>query len=150
MDQTILDDKLISMNVASVAQVCSCSPENVTQILSAIRDEIIESIYQRKTNVNLNFGVGSLCLSFTGGCQFKSAAIEGSALDLGHHDRRDEADRVRECTEFGDDKTRHRSGKLTEGKIASMSNAGDRHDGRVGSASHVSERTKQSIAERSI
>ena len=51
VDQAILDEKLISMNVASVAQVCGCSADNVTQILSAVRDEVIESIYTKKANV---------------------------------------------------------------------------------------------------
>ena len=64
------------------------------------------------------------------------------------HDRRDEADRVRECTEFGETKSQMRQEKLTENKVASLSNAGG--DMRVGSASRVSERAKQSIAERSI
>lgn len=148
VDQNVLDDKLISMNVASVAQVCGCSPENVNTVLNAMRDEVIDAIFQRKANVSLNFGVGSLGLSHNGSCQFKSnMPAEGGALHM-EHDRRDEADRVRECTEFGDTKSQMRQEKLTENKIASLSNAGG--DMRVGSASRVSERAKQSIAERSI
>ena len=57
-------------------------------------------------------------------------------------DKRDEADRVRECTEFGDAATKNRGGKLTEEKVSTLSNAGGDKDLRVGSASRVSERTK--------
>jgi hypothetical protein len=44
--------------------------------MSAIRDEIVESIFQRKANITLNFGVGVLSLFHSGNSQFKSNSIQ--------------------------------------------------------------------------
>ena len=60
--QQLLDEKLIQLNITSVAQVCGSSVESVQSIMGAIRDEVVESIFQRKANIALNFGVGVLTL----------------------------------------------------------------------------------------
>ena len=93
--------------------------------MSAIRDEIVESIFQRKANISLNFGVGVLSLFHSGNSQFKSNSIQEVA------EVRDEADRVKECTEFD------RKSRLTEEGLKSLGGAN-----RVQSAIQISERTK--------
>ncbi len=133
--QATLDAKLIQLNVSSVAQVCGASTEAVQSIMSAIRDEVVESVFQRKANVSLNFGVGSLSLLRNGTSQFKSAAASGEAAT----ETRDEADRVKECPEFD------RKSRLTEEGLRALQGPS-----RVQSASQASEREKQSIAERSL
>ncbi len=101
--------------------------------MTAIRDEIVESVFQRKANISLNFGVGQLALFHNGNSQFRSVSVAEAA------ETRDEADRVKECTEFD------RRSRLTEEGLRSLQGAA-----RVNSASQASERTKQSIAERSL
>ena len=64
--QSILEEKLIQLNVSSVAQVCGTSVEQVQSIMGAIRDEVVEAIFQRKANIALNFGVGVLSLYHNG------------------------------------------------------------------------------------
>lgn len=123
--QSVLDEKLIQLNVSSVAQVCGSTVEAVQAIMSAIRDEIVESIFQRKANISLNFGVGVLSLFHSGNSQFKSNSIQEVA------EARDEADRVKECTEF------ETKSRLTEEGLKSLGGAN-----RVQSASQISERTK--------
>lgn len=44
IDESILNERLTSLNVSSVAQVCNATSEIVSGILSGIRDEIVEII----------------------------------------------------------------------------------------------------------
>ena len=102
--------------------------------MTAIRDEIVESIFQRKANITLNFGVGVLSLFHAGTSQFKSISVQEEKGE-----QRDEADRVKECSEFD------RKSKLTEEGLRSLG-----AQARAQSASQLSEHAKQSIAERSL
>ena len=66
-----------------MAEVCNASPEAVSAILSSIRDEIVELVFQRKANVTLNFSIGTLHLSRNGAVEFRSAANQPSAEEGG-------------------------------------------------------------------
>lgn len=127
--QALLDEKLIAINVSSVAQVCKASADTVQSIMMSIRDEIVESIFQRKHSVSLNFGVGTLQLQSNGSCQFTSSFANETV-------EKHEADRVKECD-------LDKGNKLTEDGLKNLprDKAAERY---------AEERSKQSVAERSI
>ena len=101
-----------------------------------MRDEVLEGIFQKKVSIALNFGVGILSLGNKHNCQFKSIAFAEAPAAAS----KDEADRVKDCPEFD------KKAKLTEDSLKSFT-----RDQRGSSIrGEMSERTKQSIAERSL
>jgi len=53
--------------------VCSLTSEVVSSILSGIRDEVVDSIKQKKANqISLHFPIGILNLNKAGQVEFKS------------------------------------------------------------------------------
>ena len=67
ISESVLNEKLTTLSVASVAQVCNTTSEIVSGILSGIRDEIVEMIKFKKVNlISLNFPIGVLTLNKAG------------------------------------------------------------------------------------
>lgn len=75
--QSLIDEKLQAVSVAKVADATDLSNETVSNIFAGVRDEIVDLVQNRKTNVLLNFGFGSLHLKVGGTIEFKST--EGTA-----------------------------------------------------------------------
>ena len=79
--QSLLNDKLCQINFASVAEAAGSTVDTVLATLAGIRDEIIDSVFLRKLNVQLDFGIGRLLLFNNSTIQFKSDARPVSRLD---------------------------------------------------------------------
>lgn len=133
--QSVLDEKLVSLNVASVADVCNSSSEAVSAILNGIRDETLDCVLKRKATVNLNFGIGTLTLSKGGAVEFKSAAEAQTANDQ-------DEDPIKESPEFDGQSTR-----LTE---VGLSRLNSKNGKSTKTLDQMSEAQKKSIAERSL
>lgn len=84
LSQQLLDEKLVAVNTAAVAEDCGAPVETVNGLLAGIRDEIVDLVITRKHNVQLNIGLGSLSLRHTGTVEFKSsgAAAQAQAEDF--------------------------------------------------------------------
>ena len=63
VSQTLLNEKLDQINLGMIADSASQTVEDVQLMLAGIRDEVIDSIFLRKLNVQLDFGIGILTLS---------------------------------------------------------------------------------------
>lgn len=74
LPQQLLDDKLVSVSLASVAEQSKTSLEAVNSVLSGVRDEIVDNVLVRKNNVAMNFGFGSLNLRAGGFIEFRSTS----------------------------------------------------------------------------
>jgi len=57
-----------------LADACGQTVETVQNILSGIRDEIVDSVMVKKNNAALSFGFGTLNLRHNGTVEFKSHA----------------------------------------------------------------------------
>jgi hypothetical protein len=79
--QSLLNDKLCQINFASVAEAAGSTVDTVLATLAGIRDEIIDSVFLRKLNVQLDFGIGRLLLFNNSTIQFKSDVRSVSRLD---------------------------------------------------------------------
>lgn len=60
--QSLIDEKLQTISVGKIAEKSDLSNETVTSVLAGVRDEIVELVSTKKTNVTLNFGFGTLNL----------------------------------------------------------------------------------------
>jgi hypothetical protein len=73
---SILSERLTTLNVSSVAEVCNTTSDVVTALMSGIRDEIVEIIKSKKVNmVSLHFPIGVLNLNKAGQVEFKSNEV---------------------------------------------------------------------------
>lgn len=72
--QSLLDEKLVSLSVAELADASGMTTENVNAILGAIRDEVVDLVMVKKQNVTLNLLFGTLNLTQQGTVEFKSVS----------------------------------------------------------------------------
>lgn len=79
--QSLLTDKLCQINFQSVAEAAGSTVETLLTTLAGIRDEVVDSVFLRKLNVQLDFSIGKLMLFNNGTIQFKSDALSVSRLD---------------------------------------------------------------------
>lgn len=70
------------MSVSALADNCGTNTETVTGILAGIRDEIVDLVIGRKSNVSLNLGFGILNLRSGGTVEFKSNSITSVENDF--------------------------------------------------------------------
>lgn len=60
------------MSVAGISDASGLTVENITSILGAVRDEVVDLVMVKKHNVALNLGFGVLNLRQGGTVEFKS------------------------------------------------------------------------------
>lgn len=60
------------MSIATLAEISGLPVDNVTSILAAVRDEVVDLVMIKKHNVALNLGFGVLNLRQGGTVEFKS------------------------------------------------------------------------------
>lgn len=70
LPQLLLDEKLISISGNELSESTGLTVEQVTGILSTIRDEIVDQVVNKKSNVCINFGFGHLVMN-KGTMEFK-------------------------------------------------------------------------------
>jgi len=56
----VLEEKLVSLNISSIAAVSRCTPESVKNLLNAVKNDVVDFVMVRGQALNLNFLVGSL------------------------------------------------------------------------------------------
>ena len=95
LPQPLLDEKLSSLSVAQLSDLSAQTAETVTGLLAGVRDEIVESVIQRKNNCSLNFGFGILNLRANGTVEFRSSAV--TQVAKGQNE-----DKIPNSAEFGD------------------------------------------------
>jgi hypothetical protein len=95
LPQPLLDEKLSTLSVAQLSDLSAQTAENVTGLLAGVRDEIVESVIQRKNNCSLNFGFGILSLRANGTVEFRSSAV--TQVAEGQNE-----DKIPNSAEFGD------------------------------------------------
>lgn len=94
VSQALLDENLVTISIAKVAEAADLSVETVTSILAGVRDEIVDLVMVRKTNATLNFGFGLLQLRIGGTIEFKSGDASVAVANF------PEFDRIPHSTEF--------------------------------------------------
>ncbi len=67
----MLDENLISISGNELSELSGLSVESVTSLLCSVRDEIVDLVVCRKSNVSVNFGFGVLQILSTGTVEFK-------------------------------------------------------------------------------
>ena len=72
--QSLLDEKLVTLSVAELADASGMTTENANAILGAIRDEVVDLVMVKKQNVTLNLLFGTLNLTQQGTVEFKSVS----------------------------------------------------------------------------
>ena len=72
--QSLLDEKLVTLSVAELADASGMTTENANAILGAIRDEVVDLVMVKKQNVTLNLLFGTLMLTQQGTVEFKSVS----------------------------------------------------------------------------
>ena len=66
ISQQLLDEKLVNVNFASIAENSGASSETGTSVLAGVRDEIVDHVINRKKEALLNYVFGSLTLRQAG------------------------------------------------------------------------------------
>jgi len=72
--QSLLDEKLVTLSVAELADASGMTTDNANAILGAIRDEVVDLVMVKKQNVTLNLLFGTLNLTQQGTVEFKSVS----------------------------------------------------------------------------
>ena len=78
-DYQVIDKKLVSASFPAIAEVTNCGSDLVQAVLQLMRDEVLDSVQQRKKEVSLNLQIGTLVLSPGGTVQFKSQSLSDVA-----------------------------------------------------------------------
>lgn len=63
----------------AIGDVCNCGSDMVQAVLQVIRDEVIDTVQNRRKEVSLNFLIGTLVLSPNNTVQFKSLSVAEAA-----------------------------------------------------------------------
>lgn len=62
----------MTLSASELAEASGITAENVSAILGAVRDQVVDLVMIKKQNVTLNLGFGVLCLRQGGTVEFKS------------------------------------------------------------------------------
>ena len=92
--QPLLDEKLVTLQTAKIAEACQVSSDLVANILASVRDEIADFVVIKKGNANIAFSFGTLYLRSAGTIEFKSQQ-NGTSADL-----TEKLDRIPHSDEF--------------------------------------------------
>lgn len=71
-EELLIHRDSVSCNVMSIAQVCNCLPEHVTQFLGKFKEQLLLQCLAKRKNVVVNLLVGQLFFSGAGTVEFKS------------------------------------------------------------------------------
>jgi hypothetical protein len=81
----MLDEKLISISGNELSESSGLSVEAVNSILSSVRDEIVDLVVNKKSNVSLNLGFGILHILSSGTVEFKP--VTNNLIDMPDTDK---------------------------------------------------------------
>ena len=123
--QSLLDEKLVPMSVATLSESSGLTVDNVTSILGAIRDEVVDLVMIKKHNVALNLGFGVLNLRQGGTVEFKSnssALVDETDYNVIPVSNEHAADQLSSAVKKSDKKSTFSSKRLSE-TVSRKSNA---------------------------